>query len=130
MTPRVEAWLRQAEDDLAMADLACTSGFHAQACYHASQSAEKALKGLLIALDLEPPRSHALERLVERLDAGGIDTGAIRQLHLRALSRMSTTTRYPDGDEAPRDRFDHRDSDAAREIARGVLAFARRLVSE
>lgn len=30
MTPRVEAWLRQANNDLAV-----DGGFHAQACYHA-----------------------------------------------------------------------------------------------
>lgn len=52
MTPRVEAWINQASDELAMAELALGSGFHAQACYHASQVAETALKGLLIALDV------------------------------------------------------------------------------
>lgn len=31
MTPRVEAWLRQARDDLAMARLAAEGEFHAQA---------------------------------------------------------------------------------------------------
>ncbi len=45
MKPQVEAWLRQARDDLAMARLADEARFHTQACYHASQAAEKALKG-------------------------------------------------------------------------------------
>ena len=38
---------------------------------------------------------------------------------------MSTTTRYPEGDDAPRDRFDNRDSEAALGITRGILAFVR-----
>jgi HEPN domain-containing protein len=41
MTPRLEAWLRQANNDLAMADYALAGGFHAQACYHASQAASQ-----------------------------------------------------------------------------------------
>ncbi|MEI6830334.1 MAG: HEPN domain-containing protein [Synechococcaceae cyanobacterium ELA445] len=73
MKPQVEAWLRQARDDLAMARLADEARFHTQARYHASQAAEKALKGLLIGLDLEPPRTHALERLVESLREAGVE---------------------------------------------------------
>lgn len=52
MTGRLHAWLRQAHSDLAMAAHASAGGFHAQACYHGSQAAEKALKALLLALDM------------------------------------------------------------------------------
>ena len=48
MTPRVEAWMRQANSDWAVAELTAKQGFHSQACYHYGQAAEKALKGLLI----------------------------------------------------------------------------------
>ena len=44
---RLHAWLRQAHSDPAMAASASEGGFHAQACYHCSQAAEKALKALL-----------------------------------------------------------------------------------
>ncbi len=50
MTGRLHDWLRQAHSDLAMAAYASDGGFHAQACYHCSQAAEKALKALLLAL--------------------------------------------------------------------------------
>lgn len=50
MTRRLHAWLRQAHSDLAMAAYASQGGFHAQACYHCSQAAEKALKAMLQAL--------------------------------------------------------------------------------
>ena len=121
MTPRVEAWLLQARDDLAMADYAFSGGFHAQACYHASQAAEKALKGLLIALDQEPPRTHSLERLVEAVALAGVDTAAFEGLRLNVLSRMASATRDPDGDEAPRDLFDPQDDDQALATARSVV---------
>jgi HEPN domain-containing protein len=124
MTPRVQAWLRQAADDLAMAELARRESFHSQACYHASQAAEKACKAVLIGVVVEPPRSHSLERLVEALEAVGLDTQPLRALRLPALSRMNTATRYPDGEEAPRDLFDGRDSEDALQAARAVLAWA------
>jgi len=50
MTRRLHAWLRQAHSDLTMAAYASQGGFHAQACYHCSQAAEKALKAMLLAL--------------------------------------------------------------------------------
>ena len=48
MTPRVDAWMRQANSDWAVAELTAKQGFHSQACYHYGQAAEKALKALLI----------------------------------------------------------------------------------
>lgn len=35
-------------------------------CFHAHQAAEKYLKGLLVAHDEEPPRTHALPELLRR----------------------------------------------------------------
>ena len=56
-------WFLQAEDDLKMAKLAFANGFYSQTCYHASQSAEKALKSIIIDLGELPPKTHALNRL-------------------------------------------------------------------
>jgi HEPN domain-containing protein len=121
VTPRLQAWLKQAENDLAMAEYARRGGFHAQACYHCSQAAEKALKGLLIGLGEEPPRSHSLERLVDAVAEAGLPVEALRELQLKALSRMTTATRYPDGDEAPADLFESRDCELAFNTAGSVL---------
>ena len=49
MTPRVDAWMRQANSDWAVAELTAKQGFHSQACYHYGQAAEKALKALFFA---------------------------------------------------------------------------------
>jgi len=92
MKPQVEAWLRQAHDDLAMARLADEARFHVQAFYHASQAAEKALKGVLIGLDLEPPRINALEPLVESLREAGVEVEPFRELQLRVLSGMTSSS--------------------------------------
>jgi HEPN domain-containing protein len=130
MTGRLHAWLRQAHSDLAMAAYASQGGFHAQACYHCSQAAEKALQALLLALDQEPERTHSIERLLGALELLGIETAPLRQLPLKPLQRMTTASRYPDGDEAPVDLFDSRDGALALEVARAVVDFADQQLGE
>ena len=124
MTGRLHAWLRQAHSDLAMAIYASEGGFHAQACYHCCQAAEKALKALLLALDQEPARTHSIERLLSALELLGIETAPLRQLPLKPLQRMTTASRYPDGDEAPVDLFDASDGALALQVAQAVVGFA------
>lgn len=123
MTARREAWLRQARSDFEVAELTEQRGFHSQACYHYGQAAQKALKGLLIALGTLPPYSHSLDRLVDALSEQGIDTEPLQGLHLKALTRMNSETRYPRDDEAPVDRFDARDTSLARDASQQVLLF-------
>ena len=55
MNARPKAWLHQADNDLALAQLARDNNFLAQACYDASQAAEKALKGALLEHGAKPP---------------------------------------------------------------------------
>jgi HEPN domain-containing protein len=130
MTGRLHAWLRQAHSDLAMAAYASEGDFHAQACYHCSQAAEKALKAVLLALDQEPERTPSIERLLSALELLGIETTPLRQLPLKSLQRMTTASRYPDGDEAPVDLFDARDGALALEVARAVVGFADQQLGE
>jgi HEPN domain-containing protein len=99
-----------------------------EACYHASQAAEQALKAILISLDREPRQTHALEALVAALSAAGVATEPLAALRLNALSRMNSATRYPDGDQAPSELFDRVDADAAITTAKAVLAFVRSLL--
>ena len=122
MTPRVDAWMRQANSYRAVAELTAEQGFHSQACYHYGQATEKALKALLISLGSLPPYSHALERLVDSLESA---VQPLREIRLKALSRMNSETRYPSDSEAPVDRFDQQDSEQARSVAEHALAFAK-----
>ena len=89
MNSRPDAWLRQACNDLTLAQLARDNGFLAQSCYYASQAAEKALKGALLELGIEPPHTHVLNDLVNQLEQAGLPVGELRQLPLRSLSRMA-----------------------------------------
>jgi hypothetical protein len=57
----------------------------AQACYHCSQAAEKALTALLLALDQEPERTHSIERLLGDLELLGIETAPLRLLPHKPL---------------------------------------------
>ena len=121
MTGRSEAWLRQANSDLQAARCTAQEGFQSQACYLAGQAAEKALKALLVAAGITPPHSHSLERLVEVLQSEGLRLDGLRELRLKPLTRMNSETRYPQGDEAPADLFDNRDSDLALATAETVV---------
>lgn len=80
MNARPQAWLQQARNDLAMAQLARDNDFLAQACYFASQAAEKALKGALLELGVEPPHTHVLNDLLDRLHAAGLNTNELNAL--------------------------------------------------
>ena len=61
-----QAWLERARSDLALSQVALvTPGvLLADACFHAQQGTEKALKALLIDLNIAFPRTHVLETLL------------------------------------------------------------------
>lgn len=113
MNSRPDAWLRQARNDLALAQLARDNGFLAQSCYYASQAAEKALKGALLELGIEPPHTHVLNDLVNQLEQAGLPVGELLQLPLRSLSRMAIQSRYPMDATPPSDLFDPSDAEQA-----------------
>jgi HEPN domain-containing protein len=88
-------WLRLAREDLAaamhLADAAHLP--HRVACLLAQQAAEKAIKAVLVAEDMDPPKLHDLRRLLER-SASPI-MAALNEPALEDLSRWSIAGRYP-----------------------------------
>ena len=121
MNLRPEAWLKQAHNDLALARLAKDNCFMSQACYHASQAAEKALKGALLELGIEPPHTHVLIELVQRLGNEGLNVTRLEVLPLHGLSRMAIQSRVPVDTTAPADLFDLADAEQAIQTAEAVL---------
>ena len=121
MNSRPDAWLRQARNDLALAQLAKDNGFLAQSCYYASQAAEKGLKAALLELGIEPPHTHVLNDLVERLGDNGLNIEQLKALPLRGLSRMAIQSRYPLDATPPSDLFDPADAEQALATAADVL---------
>ena len=124
---RTGAWRRQARNDLELAELARRNDFHAQACFFATQAAEKALKGAILELGQEPPHTQVLGQLVKLLAAEGLDVTALAPLPLTALSRMTVTSSDPLDDTPPSELFDPRDSDQALTTAEAVLIWVEQL---
>lgn len=92
---RSEAWLKQAGFDLEAARLSLQHGYFEWASFQAQQSAEKALKGLLVFLDGYAPRGHRLGGLLgmaNRLDPQVKEE--IRVSHA-ALEAATFISRYP-----------------------------------
>ena len=127
MNARPTAWLRQAENDLELAQLARENGFLAQACFYSSQAAEKALKSALLELGDEPPHTHVLNDLVNRLKDAGLVTDPLEALPLRSLSRMAIQSRYPMDATPPSELFDPAEADQALDTAGEVLTILKAL---
>jgi hypothetical protein len=81
--------------------------------------------GLLIALGEEPTHNDSLDRLVDWLAEVGRSVEPLPELRLKTLSRMTTASRHPDGEEAPVDLFDAVDCAEAPGIAGAVLEVVR-----
>lgn len=94
------AWRRFADMDLEAARVLVRDerleGLAAVICFHAHQSAEKYLKGLLVASDQEPPRIHALPDLLRRTIAcvPDLDTLELRDA-ANNLNIYYIPSRYP-----------------------------------
>jgi HEPN domain-containing protein len=63
-------------------------------CFDAQQAAEKAIKAVHIARNIEFPYPHDLEKLVQLLEDAG-ETIPTSVLVAKTLTRFAVTTRYP-----------------------------------
>ena len=63
-------------------------------CFNAQQAAEKALKAVCLANDLEFPKTHSLVRLIDILEAAGIDIPS-NVKESDTLTQFAVETRYP-----------------------------------
>jgi HEPN domain-containing protein len=58
-----EEWVKQAEEELAMANFLLQGGYFKGSCYHAQQSVEKAMKASLFKKGWELEKTHSAARL-------------------------------------------------------------------
>ena len=67
--PQVNAWFAKLEEDFETAERLLRDAPHLAAVieFHSQQTAEKALKALVTALDLPVPKTHDLDVLVTQL---------------------------------------------------------------
>ncbi|MEA3282120.1 MAG: HEPN domain-containing protein [Euryarchaeota archaeon] len=93
----VKEWTLKAEEDcLAIEELYKISvrRFAAIICFHAQQCAEKYLKALLISHNIEPPRTHSLETLLDLIVYNVPELEQYRDM-LTGLTPYSVEYRYP-----------------------------------
>ena len=89
-----ERWMSFAREDLRAAEILLREDVFSQACFHAQQAVEKALKAALLHRDPERslPRTHSISELAERLG----DDRAHFPDGLDTLDAFYIPTRYPD----------------------------------
>lgn len=121
-------WLRQAGNDLAYAELGVREGFYAQACFHAQQIAEKALKALHYGvLGKRVVYGHSLVHLCADLSL----PPDLRD-ELGVLDQYYIPTRYPNGlpGVLPYEVYTRRQAEGALEVSRRVIAIAREALGD
>jgi len=97
-----DAWLERARSDLALARAAVNTVdvLFEDACFHAQQCAEKAIKGLLLHHAVPFPRTHAVEALLDLFEDNTDVTISPDVDDAYELTQYATQTRYP-GDWEP-----------------------------
>ena len=90
------AWLQHARSDLQLGRVALGARgvMPENACFHAQQCAEKALKALLLQREVSFPKTHTIEVLLDLLKKQGISipNGVDEAFE---LSEYAVQTRYP-----------------------------------
>ena len=92
----IQNWLKRAQSDLQLgkAALKTKEVLPEDACFHAQQCAEKSLKALLLDLDIDFPKTHAIEVLLDLLKIKGIHIPENVDESFE-LSQYAVQTRYP-----------------------------------
>jgi len=91
-----QEWLSYAKSDLRLAHLAATDELvrREQACFHAQQAAEKAIKAVLVSGGIDFPLIHDIEELLEITETSGITLpNEIQEAGL--LTPYAVEFRYP-----------------------------------
>jgi HEPN domain-containing protein len=120
--PAAEAWLKQAHEDLKYAQSAAEDGYYGWACFACQQSAEKALKSLLVENNVQFERTHRLLALVEHCEKIHPALSNLRA-KLDVLNQYYGATRYADlhGSKAPYEFY-------TKEMAEEALLFGKEVL--
>lgn len=119
-------WINRAESSLEKAKLACNSSKIANEdiCFDAQQSVEKALKGLLIFLNIEFQKTHSINKLTSYLKQNNVYIPtALKDISI--LTEYAVETRYP-GDYEP---INKDETITAIELAESALKWVKDLIS-
>ena len=128
-------WYATAENDYEVACILKENKRYSTACFHAQQSAEKALKAVWYLLEEEPPWGHSISKLlylfIEKYKNyeglfSSLDSGAKR------LDQFYIPTRYPNGipDITPQEAYGEDDAMNGISIAEKFLIAAKSIIDE
>lgn len=122
-----DAWLKAAEED-ALVARSVGSIAPGAAAFHWQQAAEKLLKALLAAAEVDIPRTHDLVYLWKALVSHEILPEADVALldRMRRVGRLGTLGRYPIGGAPPSQNITLADLQEAEEFYGDLSALARR----
>ncbi|MEA3309375.1 MAG: HEPN domain-containing protein [Chloroflexota bacterium] len=120
-------WLNRARSNLAQAEKGAEIGgvYFEDLCFNAQQAAEKALKALLIARQIEFPYVHDLVKLLELLEGNGQKVPAAVREAAR-ITRYAVVTRYP----GVLDLVTRREYKEALTIATAVVHWAEEIIGQ
>jgi HEPN domain-containing protein len=120
-------WIAAAREDFALARYAAAGGFHAAACFHAQQAAEKAVKAVHFYRGARAVMGHSVRKLIEALAPGGF--GALLTF-ARELDLLYIPSRYPNGLESgtPGEAFGNEQSARAIDQAGAIVDASEREV--
>ncbi|MGG1551087.1 HEPN domain-containing protein [Paenibacillus ferrarius] len=119
MRSETQHWIDKAEGDLRSSLLLFHGSEWDNTCYHAQQSAEKALKAVLCELGADISKTHNLERLAITLGDLNVTLPQYLLEGLTDLNGLDTLVRYPGYDAT------HDDATKALANVQLVLAFVR-----
>ena len=129
MRPREEVkrvlvgqWLGKAEQDLRASEalLAAQPPLLYAACFHAQQAAEKYVKALLTWRQVEFPKTHAIEQLLDLMKQADAET-ASSLVDAAALTPYGVDIRYPGDEPEPDQEQTRRAVELARVVRDTVL---------
>ena len=102
-------WLLRAKSNLVRAELGRQTPdiLFEDLCFDAQQSAEKALKGIMVLLEIDTPKTHSIGYLIKLIqDSGHVEVPEnIKEAAI--LTDYAVTTRYP-GDWEPVDEVEYK----------------------
>jgi len=118
----VRQWLDKAEQDMRAGEalLAAEPPFLYPACFHSQQAAEKYLKALLTWHQIEFPKTHAIEQLLDLVERADSET-ATRLGETPELTPYGVDIRYPGDQPEPDLEQTRRAVELARKVRDAVL---------
>ena len=107
---RTEEWLRRARSNMARAKAGKVSEaiLYEDLCFDCQQAVEKSLKGLLVHIGTDFPWTHSIARLIELIEANGIDIPEYVEESI-ILTAYAVNTRYP-GSQEPVDEEEYKEA--------------------